>query len=137
MEQQNRSRNKLQFGMFTMLAIVAIASGLLTTLINTGFINLSSNDRQISKIEQWEQIRANSSRDAMQIWRQIQSGGNMSVVAKQQALDYELVNGRELAKHLETIRDQMETTDTGELGPIVNTGGGFYVTRVTKRIDSR
>ena len=137
MEQQNRSRNKLQFGLFTMLAIVAIASGLLTTLINTGFINLSSNDGQNSKIEQWEQIRVNSSRDAMGIWRQIDSGGNMSIVAAQHALDYELVKGPNVANHLETIRDQMETTDTGELGPIVNTGGSFYVTRVTQRSDSR
>ena len=137
MEEQNPNRKKMQFGLATFLAILAITCGLLTTLMNTGIIDLSLQSRHASQIQQWEQIRVHSSRDAMKIWQQVQTGGTMSALADQQALEYELVEGHNLSNRLKSIREQLETTGTGALGPIVNSGGSFYVTRVTQRNDPR
>ena len=136
-EQRDSSRTRIRFSLATILAVIAIAAGLLTTLMNVGVIPNSRPDSMASSVKQWEQIDANSLREAMRIWQQINSGATMSTLAKNNSLNYVLVDGQNPSKTRKNVRDKIQETNTGELGPIVQMGNKFCVTRVVKRNDQR
>lgn len=136
-DQRNSDRKRIRFSLATILAAMAIAAGLLTTLLNTGVIDVSRRNPVTSPVEKWEQVHANSKREAMKIWQQLHSGTPMSTLAKKNSLEYALVDGKNPSKTLERIRDRIQQTNTGELGPIVQIGNQFCVTRVTKRNDNQ